>query len=232
MKSKKISLFLSFALILCHFVFFYGHSVLANDSFQYWSGYEFAKELGPKFEIFYNPEFRTRDDARGIFFHFHRFGLKWKPSKYLQTGVNYFIARTQPLRRGQPLYENRLELDLMPKYAFRSFNFSLRARTELRQVQGSSGEEEWRFRLRPQIAYNTKCFGHKIAPYISDEIFYDVERDAWNQNRMTAGIGIPIGKWKGIGTNLDIYYMLQSNRSVRDEWSSDQIFGTKFTVRL
>lgn len=211
---------------------FLSKTLSANDEFQYWSGYELAKELGPKFELFYNPEFRTRDDARGVYSHFHRQGIRWKPSKYLQTGFHYFISRTRPLRRGQPRYENRLELDFVPKYGFKSWNFSFRGRTEFRQVQGNAGEWEWRFRFRPQIVYNAKIAGHNIKPYVSNEIFYDVERDAWNQNRMTIGLGIPIGRWKRIGAHLDVYYLMQNSRSVRDDWNSNQILGTKISFKL
>ena len=203
----------------------------AEDDFQYWSRYEISKEFGPYFEAFYNPEFRLREDASDFFYHEHRQGLRWKPSKYLTVGAHYLFARNQGTR-GQPKWEHSGELDVTPKISLGRFNFSVRGRAELRQVQGSSGEEEWRFRIQPGIVYQAKVFGYQFKPYISSDLFYDVERDAWNQNRAYLGASFPLHQLKSVRTSIDFFYMLQSQRSVRDDWSSNHIFGTKFTVQL
>ena len=214
-------------------LFFFADGVFigwAKDDFQYWSGYEFAKELGSQFELFYAPEFRVRENASEVFYHEHKQGARWKPSKYFEFGLNYLFARNKPAK-GSPRWEHRGELEATPKISFGRWNLSVRGRTELRQVQGSSGEWEWRFRLRPKIAYKLNLRRYTITPYISDEIFYDVERDAWNQNRAVAGVVFPLGKLKWVQPSIDFYYMLQHNRSIRDDWNQNHIFGTKFTLR-
>ena len=207
------------------------HLAWARDDFQYWSRYEISKELGSQFEVFYNPEFRVRDDASDFFYHEHRQGLRFKPSKYLTLGFNYLFARNQP-QRGQPLWEHSGELDVTPQISFGNFYFSARGRAELRQVQGSSGEVEWRFRIQPTMAYQVKMFGYQFKPYISNDLFYDVERDAWNQNRFYLGASFPLGKFKDFRPSIDFYYLLQSLRSVRGDWNSNHIFGTKFSLRV
>lgn len=203
----------------------------AEDDFQYWSKYEVSKAFGSRFEIFYNPEFRLRDDASDFFYHEHRQGLRFKPSQYLTLSFNYLFSRNQPYR-GQPLWEHRGELDVTPQASFGRFHFSVRGRAELRQVQGSSGEAEWRFRIQPGVAYKAQLFGHQFKPYVMNDLFYDVERDAWNQNRLYLGASFPLGKIKSVQPSIDFYYMLQSQRSVRDDWNSNHIFGTKFSLRL
>ncbi|MBI3999353.1 MAG: DUF2490 domain-containing protein [Candidatus Omnitrophica bacterium] len=205
--------------------------VYAKDDFQYWSKYEISKEIGEYFEVFYEPEFRLRDDAGDFFYHEHRQGLKWKPLRYLSFSFNYLFARNQG-KKGQPQWEHRGELDVTPKITLGHWNFSVRERAELRQVQGSSGEGEWRFRIRPAISHKTELFGYQFQPYLTNDLFYDLERDAWNQNRASVGIIFPLGRWKVAQPSVDFYYMLQSQRSVRDDWSSNHIFGTKFSVKL
>ncbi|MBI1977696.1 MAG: DUF2490 domain-containing protein [Candidatus Omnitrophica bacterium] len=205
--------------------------VWARDDFQYWSKYEISKELGPQFEVFYNPEFRLRDNASDFFYHEHRQGLRFKPSKYLTLSFNYLFARNQP-QHGQPLWEHRGELDVTPKLDWGRLNFSVRGRAELRQVQGSSGEAEWRFRIQPGIAYRAKLLGYQFKPYVSNDLYYDVERDAWNQNRLYLGVSFPLGKFKGVRPSMDFYYMLRSQQNIRDDWNSNHIFGTKFSVRM
>ena len=226
-KLKRLYIFL----ILASFFFCETPFARARDDFQYWSKYEVSKELGPKFEIFYNPEFRIRDHASDFFYHEHRQGLRFKPSKYLILSFNYLFARNQPTH-GQPLWEHRGELDVTPQMSFGRFRFSVRGRTELRQVQGSSGEAEWRFRIQPTISYQVQMFGYQFKPYVSNDLFYDVERDAWNQNRLYLGVSFPLAKLGGFRPRIDFYYMLQSQRSVRDDWNSNHIFGTKFGLRL
>ena len=203
----------------------------ANDDFQYWSKYEISKSIGEQFELFYQPEFRIRDNATDFFYHEHREGLKWKASKFLDFSFNYVLVRNQG-SKGQPKWENRGEIDLTPKVDYGKWNFSVRGRMELRQVEGSSGEEEWRFRIRPGVSYKAKLFGYQFQPYLTNDLFYDLEHDAWNQNRASGGIVFPLRKWKGVHPSIDFYYMLQHQRSVRDDWSSNHIFGTKFSIKL
>ncbi|MBI4367988.1 MAG: DUF2490 domain-containing protein [Candidatus Omnitrophica bacterium] len=203
----------------------------ARDDFQHWSKYEISKGLGSQFEIFYNPEFRLRDDASDFFYHEHRQGLKWKPSKFLNFSFNYLFARNQG-KSGQPKWEHRGELDVTPNISLGRWNFSVRGRVELRQIQGSSGEEEWRFRIKPGISYHAELFGYHFKPYVENDLFYELERDAWNQNRVYIGASFPLGEAKGIRPSIGFYYMLQSQRSVREDWNSNHIFGTKFSVKL
>ncbi|MBI4372360.1 MAG: DUF2490 domain-containing protein, partial [Candidatus Omnitrophica bacterium] len=183
--AKKIGLsVLAFHFIVSAISFFlgYGRAVWAEDDFQYWSKYEISKEVGSDFEIFYETEFRLSEDASDFFYHEHRQGLKWKPSRYLHFSFNYLFARNQG-RKGQPQWEHRGELDVTPKITAGPWNFSVRGRAELRQVQGSSGEEEWRFRIKPAVSYKAKLFNYQFQPYLTNDLFYDLERDAWNQNR-------------------------------------------------
>jgi len=204
---------------------------LADDDFQYWSVYEISKELNPEFELFYSPQFRLRDDASELFYHEHRQGIRWKPSQYLHFSFNYLIARNEPAK-GEPNYENRGELDITPRYRYGPWAFSLRGRIGLRQVQGNAFAEEWRYRLKPKIAYKTELFGHPFTPYVSNDLFYDDRRHSWNQNRVYLGVSAPVGAYKGIQSSVSVWYLFQSKRGSRGDWSSNHIVGTKLSFKV
>ena len=207
-------------------------NVRAGDDFQYWSKYEISKTLGPEYEVFYSPEIRFRDDASDFFYHEHRVGLRFKQFDNLGVELHYLFGRTEPAK-GPWKNENRAELDLTPKWKWGEYTLSVRGRAELRHIEGSTGDPlEWRFRFKPQIAWNGELFGHPVKPYIANDIFYDTEKDAWNQNRVYVGLGIPLGDWHGASTSLGVYYIFKSNRNSTGDWSSSSILGSKIALKF
>ena len=202
----------------------------ARDDFQVWDTVELSKRLGPQWEVFFLPELRLRDDAGELFYHEYRQGVRYKPSKHWQVGLNYLFVRNAS--SGKPLEEHTGELDLTPKTTLGPVEISLRGRLALRTIQGSAGEQEWQFRVMPKMAYPTQLVGHKLIPYVAVDLFYDYTRDAWNQNRVFLGLAVPTGKALGAETTVDIYYMIQSQLGKRHDWSSNHILGTKLSVRF
>lgn len=202
----------------------------ARDDFQSWNTLEISKRFGSQWELFFLPELRIRHDASQLFYHEYRQGVRWKPSKYLQVGLNYLFARNAS--SGKTREEHTGELDVTPKMTIGSLDGSLRVRVALRTIQGSSGEQEWQVRLMPKLAYPTQLAGHKVTLYVADDLFYDYTRDAWNQNRVFLGVSTPLGKAHGVEVLVDVYYMVQSQLGARRDWSSNHILGTKLTLRL
>ena len=202
----------------------------ANDDFQSWNTLELVKSLDSTWEIFFLPEIRIRDNASQLFYHEYRQGVRWKPSKHLQAGLNYLFARNSS--SGKPREEHTGELDVTPKTTLGPLQLSLRGRLALRAIQGSSGEQEWQFRLMPKLAYPTRVAGRTLTLYIADDLFYDYTRAAWNQNRVFLGVSAPVGKRCGAEMTVDVYYMLQSQLGKRHDWSSNHILGTKLSVRF
>ncbi len=209
-----------------------GHpSVWARDDVQTWHGAEVVKRFGSQWEVAWLPEIRVRDDASQLFYHEYRQGIRWKPSKHLQLGVNYLFVRNES--SGKPLEEHTAELDITPKVSVGPFDCSLRGRMALRTIQRSAGEEEWQLRVMPKVTYPTRVIGRSVTPYVADDLFYDDTRGAWNQNRLFLGVSVPMGTRAGANLNLDVYYMLQSQLgSKRRDWSSNHILGTKLGVKF
>ena len=202
----------------------------ARDDFQSWNTVELSKRVGPQWELFFLPEIRIRDDASELFYHEYRQGVRWKPMKSLQVGLNYLFVRNESA--GKPREEHTGELDITPTVTVARVKLSVRGRLALRTIQGSAGEQEWQLRLMPKLASSLQVAGHTITPYLADDVFYDSTRDAWNQNRLFLGVTVPVGKSWGAEVGTDIYYMLQSQLGSRRDWSSNHILGTKLSVKF
>lgn len=207
-----------------------GSAAWAGDDFQTWETVELKKRLGTSWELFFRPEVRIRDDASELFYHEYRQGIRWKGWRHLQVGVNYLFVRNES--SGKPREEHAGELDVTPKTRIGPFDASLRGRVSIRSIQGSAAEQEWQLRFLPKLAYPTKLAGHQATPYVADDVFYDDTRAAWNQNRFSLGTLIPVGTFAGAEIGVDLYYMLQSLRGARRDWSSNHILGTQLIVQF
>lgn len=202
----------------------------ARDDFQSWNTLELSKRVGPRWELFFLPEIRIRDDAGELFYHEYRQGVRWKPSQSLQVGLNYLFVRNES--SGKPREEHTGELDVTPNVTVARLKLSVRGRLALRTIQGSAGEQEWQLRLMPKMAYSIQVAGRTITPYLADDVFYDYTRDAWNQNRLFLGVTVPVGTSGNAEMGMDVYYMLQSQLGSRRDWSSNHVLGTKLSVKF
>ncbi len=202
----------------------------AGDDFQVWETLELKKRVGNAWELFFLPEVRIRDDASDLFYHEYRQGVRFKPSKHLTLGLNHLFVRNES--SGKPRDEQTGELDVTPRAVVGPLELSLRGRVALRTIQGSAAEQEFQIRLMPKIAYPTQWAGRKVSPYLANDSFYDYPTDAWNQQRTYLGVVIPLKEWKGVASSIDLYYMAQSQRSARKDWSTNHVLGTKLIVRF
>lgn len=204
--------------------------LFALDDFQTWHTVEIVKRLGKRWELFFRPEARIRDDSSTLFYHEVRQGIRFKPCEHLQVGLNYLFVRNES--SGKPLEEHTGELDVTPKMTWGQFDLSLRGRAALRTIERSAGEQEVVIRLMPKIAYPTQFHGRKITPYVADDLFYDYTRDAWNQNRSFLGMELFLWEARGVKSSLDLYYMHQTLLGKRRDYSGNHILGTKLNIKF
>ena len=222
---KRIGLIASLLLVVA------APGVQAGDDFQYWNTLEIVKRLTPKWDLFFRPEMRMRDDASDLFYHEYRQGVRYRPSKDLEIGLNYLFVRNQSTT-GKITEEHTGELDVTPKARLGPFDLSLRGRIALRTIEHSAGEQEYQIRLMPRISTPTQIVGHKVTLYIADDLFYDTTRDAWNQNRVFVGLVVPLLDSNGVRVSSDFYYMHQAVLGKRHDWSSNHILGIKLNVQF
>jgi len=133
-----------------------------------------SADIGPTLEITLKPiirrKFETNNNAK---------------QKYLTFGVGYRYVPTVD----KPS-ENRIELDLTPRFVFpKSILLSSRSRGELRDI---GGRHSWRYRQRLTLERNFKIHAFSFAPYAQGEVYYDSRYSIWNKNTYEFGATFPV----------------------------------------
>jgi len=133
-----------------------------------------SADIGPTLEITLKPILRRRIETNNS-----------AKQKYLTLGVGYRYLPTLD----KPS-ENRIELDLTPRYIFpKSILLSNRNRGELRDI---GGKYSWRYRPRLTLERNFKIKAMSFAPYAEGELYYDSRYGIWNKNKYEFGVTLPV----------------------------------------
>jgi hypothetical protein len=120
--------------------------------------------------------------------------------KYLTFAVGYRYIPT--LDKPD---ENRVQLELTPRYAFPgSLLLSNRNRVDIRDI---GGMWSWRFRERLTLERSFKIKKASLAPYAQGELFYDSRYDIWNRNVYEFGFTLGVRRW----LDLKPYYAHQND---------------------
>lgn len=164
----------------------------------YWNEFVFKHKLNERVGIHLKTEQWLLDDASRLGMYNFTPGGKYSWSKHLDFELNY---RYQRLKLTDELTtEHRVEIIPYLKGEWSGFQFELRNRLELRNIDGKNS---LRLRERFQIKRNFNYESWNFDYYISSEIFYDSNPNDFNQNRTKAGVSKEIAP----GLNMGLYYM-------------------------
>jgi hypothetical protein len=101
--------------------------------------------------------------------------------------------------------ENRIELDLAPKYPLPAgMLLDDRNRIDLRFIADNF---TWRYRNRLTLQRTFEIHSVKVTPYARGEVFYDISSSSWNKT--TYALGGTVGLTKRI--DLEPYYERENN---------------------
>ncbi|MCP4652718.1 MAG: DUF2490 domain-containing protein [Candidatus Omnitrophica bacterium] len=202
-------------------------SVLAHASgdVKYFSTYTFSCEINDDFSIFFQPEGRMYDDLNVFSYYHFRLGGIYEASKNLKYGLTYRFARSRSLADVWSS-ENRIELDLTPKFTIGNFKISDRSRFEYRMLH--SRQDKWRYRNNLTLSTTANIGKHSFSPYVSNEIYIDFDNNVFNTNWSTAGFSKKLSD----KVSLNVFYRLESIRIKHNEWDTNNIFGTNLTLKL
>jgi len=147
--------------------------------------------------------------------------------EHLGLGVNYTYLPTRSPGTRTFLDQHRIEVEASPRWrAGQGFEVDIRNRLELRWFEGRRGVNQ-RSRHRVQGRYALPSRGRLAAVFANNEFFYDWERSAYSENRLTP-LGLTFRVRRRIG--VDLYYMVQSlERAGR--WRHTHLLGTHVTLR-
>jgi hypothetical protein len=155
----------------------------ARDDWHFWHDEEIRLFAAGKYQASLYQTARYRNDVSEVYYIQGTLVNRWALSPSLAAAANY--SYVQQKRTGNHWREeHRPEVELAGKFPWGRVRLEPRARAELRLIEGSAGEEEWRLRPRLQLAYPVGRF----TLFAYDELFYSTPPDAWDQHRVFVGV--------------------------------------------
>lgn len=191
-----------------------------TEKFGTWIELDFTKKFLKKFEFSVIPEIRLQDDFTVDEYIFEG-KLSYEPWKFLGFATSYRYS-TNVKKNGNEMSQY-LVLDATGKTEFDRFDGSLRLRFT---NDSDGGELQWEaFYLRPRVKLGYNIRNWKTDPYISYEIYYDLQHNEFYKNRFDIGVNRKIGKLHEVG----VYYRLQD---YFDDKNSVNILGLNYCLKF
>ena len=191
-----------------------------DGDFQIWHTEVQDAKLKEGTKLTVEEEFRYGKDASELYYQHYDVGLSYDFNKYLTTSINY--RQIYEGEKGKMRPEYQPHLDITPKYELYGFALEDRNRIELKLYDDNRDNfVEYRNRLLVKAPWKFTPIG--IQPYVSDEIFINMDHDVvFRRNRFATGVTFDLIK----GVKGDIYYMLQSTKK-SGIWTDANILGLK-----
>lgn len=144
-------------------------------------------------------------------------------NSFLSVQPTYQYIAQQPFE-GQKRFENRLSTDLNLRFRLSGFTLTDRNRIEY-QIRHSRANR-WIYRNQLRLDHPVGPDEWKFKVFVSDEVFYSSDAEAWTRNRISVGAGRDFSK----RFSADFFYFRQSDSFSRPGYL--HVFGTSFKIRL
>ncbi len=199
-----------------------------NETKVYFKSIEKTDSKGKK-QKFVSPfvmgTIRIGQDVRHFVSERIGFGFDVRLNKYFTVTPSYYYIAEQPTKNAKSI-EHRLRIEVTAEKKWKKFSLSNRNRIEHRLRNNRNDSTRFRNKTKIKIPINNSEGEEIIAPFISNEPFYDFSRKEWSRNEFSAGIGKKFTD-KASG---EFFYMLQNNTG--NTLKRVNIFGVnlKFTI--
>lgn len=159
-------------------------------------------------------DFRVADRYDGLAAAFFRLGAIWDVHPLLWVALQGTALGTATAPRTlTPEY--RVELEPNLRLRFGPVMVLDRSRLERRYRK----PREW-WVYRNQLRIDVEIVPNAPRPFIADEVFIDLDREDFDQNRVQAGVAVPLAG----GSRIDFSYILRS-RETSLGWQHDHVIG-------
>ncbi len=192
-----------------------------DGDFQVWNTDTEEFKINKDAKIAFEEEFRWGGSAKDFYYQHYDFGFFYNLQKYLNVGAGYRHILSKS--KGKFLVENDPYITATLLWDLSGFKFDDRSRLEYNHFDYK--DDTWTYRNKFTVKAPWKFTKLEIQPYLSDEIFilFD-DGQRLNKNRFSVGFGMALAK----NLKAEIYYMLQSSKSVK--WTETNVLGTKLKL--
>ena len=192
--------------------------------FQYWSSESIGWNISKKWKLSLSEEHYFRNDAEDFYYQHTEIGATYSGLvKWMDVGLNFRHVRSKGnsgwKREEQPSFNAYL------KFKLKDYSISDRNRFEYRFKQDA--QDYWRYRNLLTIKLPLKWTRYEIQPMLSDEIFVDLDKKEFNENRLMPGFSFKINK----NLNAEIVYMWRRVKS-SDTWSANHAVWTRLKLEF
>lgn len=153
------------------------------------------------------------------------FGFNYRVNKHVTLTPSYLYIAQQPPLGGSNAFENRFRFAVGLENAWEKISIDDRNLIEYRSRNSSADTVRYRNRLR--FVYHVKKDDKEIvAPFVSNEVFYDFRAKAFSRNELSFGVTRKLNSH----TSADFFYLWQANRGGSPRRVS--AFGVNFKIKI
>jgi hypothetical protein len=169
----------------------------------------------------FEQEFKFGDYAGELFYSHSDLGFVYQSlADWIDLGFNYRQVFARKGSADDWKQENRPHLNFTLKGKLFDLNVSNRSRFEYRDIE--TRDDHWRYRNKFTVKLPFELTDFKLKPYVADEIFFPLNDDNINQNRVYAGFSFDVlENMKG-----EVFYVWVTGRT-DDGWIDVNALGTR-----
>lgn len=206
-------------------VCFIGGVAFAEGDNKYYSEYCFKRKLNDKFDLFFTPEFRFKDDMGDLYYYHLRLGSTFHAHKNLDLALAYRFIQNKVNGDWSNNNVEYVETLVIPKIKLGGFDISDVNKLERRFYENAP--DRWVYRNLLMFAYPAKIGAFEFTPYVSNEVYYDFEVGKANLDWITLGANKRINKYLMLG----LYYRAEISRAgSSSKWVTNQVLGSNISV--
>lgn len=186
----------------------------SQDGLALWTGVGVEKKINKKFSVNLNAQARLVENISYTQTYLGEIGLSYKIIKNLEiTGYYRFINRrkneTKDFKNRHRFYG---DLSYDKKLGVIKLDYRLRYQHQFKDNDGEIGFDTSYLRNKLEVSYPNKT---KFTPYVSGDLFYEINGNGFDQIRPKAGVSYKINKKSSIDasvfTNVDLVGTEKSN---------------------
>lgn len=195
----------------------------AERDWEYWSQESFAIPINKKVNLMILPEWRFKKDMSDQYLFKLETGPTFKINQYLDI-TPYYVYQE---KRTVGLWDRSdiAYLDGMVKASLKNL-FDIKISNRLRyQYDFDKAKTIWRDSIKISKGY--KMGKIEMAPYFSEEPFYDAKLDKITEHRTAAGFTFNLSKDISIGVG----YMLNS-KNAKPKWTYANVLVSNLNIKF
>jgi len=198
-------------------------SAYEDEGFQFWSTASASFDIDRKWKGKFEEEFRLGDDGGHLYYEHSDLGFIYTGlAEWIDVGFNYRQVFEKD-DGGEWRQENRPHLNITLKTQLLGLDFSDRSRFEYRDRE--TKEDFWAYRNKVAVEFPVALTPLKLQPYITDEVFINLDEGDLGRNRLYAGLSIEFSRHLKGGA----YYLWQSTES-GGEWKDIDVLGIQMQI--